>query len=96
MKARLVRIGNSYGIHLPKKLLQEAQLEDEVELGPSLPYPDFKNGQVAHRLGRSCPTYAGTGRRSPHRPTNTDSIRQGGMEANTRWSQTDSNKQIVR
>ena len=36
MKARLVRISNSYGIHLPKTLLQEAQLEDEVELGPSL------------------------------------------------------------
>ncbi len=32
MKAHIVRIGNSKGIRLPKTLLQEAQLEDEVEL----------------------------------------------------------------
>ena len=32
MKARLVRIGNSRGIRLPKAVLAEAQLEDEVEL----------------------------------------------------------------
>ena len=32
MKAHIVRIGNSRGIRLPKTLLQEAQLDDEVEL----------------------------------------------------------------
>jgi antitoxin MazE len=32
VKAHIVRIGNSKGIRLPKVLLQEAQLEDEVEL----------------------------------------------------------------
>jgi antitoxin MazE len=32
MKAHIVRIGNSRGIRLPKTLLQESQLEDEVEL----------------------------------------------------------------
>ena len=32
MKARLVQIGNSRGIRLPKAVLAEAQLEDEVEL----------------------------------------------------------------
>jgi len=32
MKAHIVRIGNSHGIRLPKTLLQEAQLDDEVEL----------------------------------------------------------------
>ena len=32
MKAHIVRIGNSKGIRLPKMLLQEAQLEDEVDL----------------------------------------------------------------
>jgi antitoxin MazE len=32
MKAHIVRIGNSRGVRLPKTLLQEAQLEDEVEL----------------------------------------------------------------
>lgn len=32
MKARIVQIGNSRGIRLPKLLLEEAQLSDEVEL----------------------------------------------------------------
>ncbi len=32
MKTRIVRIGNSRGIRLPKVLLEEAQLTDEVEL----------------------------------------------------------------
>lgn len=32
MKAHIVRIGNSRGIRLPKVLLEEAQLSDEVEL----------------------------------------------------------------
>ncbi len=32
MKAQIVRIGNSRGIRLPKVLIEEAQLEDEVEL----------------------------------------------------------------
>ena len=32
MKAHIVQIGNSRGIRIPKTLLQEAQLEDEVEL----------------------------------------------------------------
>jgi antitoxin MazE len=32
MKARLVQIGNSRGIRLPKPLIEEAGLGDEVEL----------------------------------------------------------------
>lgn len=32
MKARLVRIGNSRGVRLPKPLIEEAGLEDEVEV----------------------------------------------------------------
>lgn len=32
MKARIVRIGNSRGVRLPKVLLEEAQLADEIEL----------------------------------------------------------------
>lgn len=32
MKARIVRIGNSRGVRIPKPLLDEAQLGDEVEL----------------------------------------------------------------
>jgi antitoxin MazE len=32
MKARLVRIGNSRGIRLPKAVISQAALEDEVEL----------------------------------------------------------------
>src|SRR5256885_15601787 len=36
MKARLVQIGNSRGIRLPKAVLAEAHLEDEVELKAEL------------------------------------------------------------
>jgi len=32
MKTRLVQIGNSKGIRLPKTVLAEAQLQDDVEL----------------------------------------------------------------
>ena len=32
MKSRIVQIGNSRGIRLPKVLLEEAQLAEEVEL----------------------------------------------------------------
>ncbi len=32
MKARLVRIGNSRGVRLPKPLIEEAGLTDEVEV----------------------------------------------------------------
>lgn len=32
MKTRIVRIGNSRGVRIPKPLLEQAGLEDEVEL----------------------------------------------------------------
>lgn len=32
MKARLIRIGNSRGVRLPKPLIEQAGLEDDVEL----------------------------------------------------------------
>ncbi|MGQ0643214.1 MAG: AbrB/MazE/SpoVT family DNA-binding domain-containing protein [Gemmatimonadaceae bacterium] len=32
MRSRIVRIGNSQGIRIPKPLLEQAGLEDEVEL----------------------------------------------------------------
>jgi antitoxin MazE len=32
MKARIVRVGNSRGIRLPKPLLEESGLDDEVEI----------------------------------------------------------------
>ncbi len=32
LKAKIVRIGNSRGIRIPKPLLEQAGLEDEVEL----------------------------------------------------------------
>ncbi|HEY5604445.1 MAG TPA: AbrB/MazE/SpoVT family DNA-binding domain-containing protein [Gammaproteobacteria bacterium] len=32
MKAKLIKIGNSKGIRLPKSILDQCQLEDEVEL----------------------------------------------------------------
>jgi antitoxin component of MazEF toxin-antitoxin module len=33
MKSRLVRIGNSRGVRLPKAIIAQAGLTDEVELG---------------------------------------------------------------
>jgi antitoxin MazE len=33
MKTRLVRIGNSRGVRLPKAIIAQARLGDEVELG---------------------------------------------------------------
>ena len=36
MKTRIVQIGNSRGIRLPKVLIEEAQLEEEVELAAEL------------------------------------------------------------
>jgi antitoxin MazE len=35
MKTRLVRIGNSRGIRIPKPLIEQAGLEDEVVLRPT-------------------------------------------------------------
>lgn len=32
MKAKLVRIGNSRGVRLPKPVIEQAQLTDEVEV----------------------------------------------------------------
>lgn len=32
MKARIIRVGNSRGVRLPKPLLEEAGLPDEVEI----------------------------------------------------------------
>jgi len=32
MKSRIVQIGNSRGVRLPKVLIEEAQLDEEVEL----------------------------------------------------------------
>ena len=44
MKTRIVQIGNSRGIRLPKVLLEEAQLTDEVEL-------DAEPGRIVIRRG---------------------------------------------
>jgi len=44
MKSRIVQIGNSRGIRLPKVLLEEAQLTDEVEL-------DAEPGRIVIRRG---------------------------------------------
>ncbi len=45
MKSRIVQIGNSQGVRLPKVLLEEAQLADEVEL-------EAEPGRIVIRRGR--------------------------------------------
>jgi antitoxin MazE len=42
MKARIVRIGNSQGIRIPKPLLEQSGLRDEVEL-------EVQDGQITIR-----------------------------------------------
>ena len=44
MKSRIIQIGNSRGIRLPKVLLEQAQLADEVEL-------DAEPGRIVIRRG---------------------------------------------
>ena len=44
MKSRIVQIGNSRGIRLPKILLEEARLSDEVEL-------EAEPGRIVIRTG---------------------------------------------
>lgn len=44
MKSRIVQIGNSRGLRLPKVLLEQAQLSDEVEL-------DAEPGRIVIRRG---------------------------------------------
>ena len=46
MKARIVRIGNSRGVRLPKALIEQAGLDEEVEL-------DVREGEIIiSRAGR--------------------------------------------
>ncbi len=46
MKAKIVRIGNSRGIRLPKLLIEQAGLDDEVEL-------EIRDGKIViSRVGR--------------------------------------------
>ena len=59
MKARLVRIGNSRGIRLPKPVIEQAGLSEEVELRVRhgsitiLPKAGLRSGwaEAAERLG---------------------------------------------
>ena len=60
MKARLVRIGNSRGVRLPKPLIEEAGLSDEVEVRvrdgavviTSFSRPRTGWAEAARRMGR--------------------------------------------
>ena len=46
MKARLVKIGNSRGIRLPKAIIEQAGIEDEVEL-------EAQKGRIVIRAKRN-------------------------------------------
>ena len=46
MKAKIVKIGNSQGIRIPKVILEQSGLQDEVEL-------EVKNNQLIIRPKRS-------------------------------------------
>ena len=54
MKARIVRIGNSRGVRLPKPLIEEARLSEEVEiLARDGAIVDLVGVAAASRLGCS-------------------------------------------
>jgi antitoxin MazE len=57
MRAKLVQIGNSRGVRLPKPLLQEAGLTDEVEIRAR------KGAIVIERVGRPRVGWAAAARR---------------------------------
>ena len=57
MKSRLVQIGNSRGVRLPKPLLEEAGLTDEVEIRAR------KGAIVIERVGRPREGWAEAARR---------------------------------
>ena len=81
MKTRLVQIGNSRGIRLPKTVLAEAQLEDEgrAESGARMHHNTvFEIAEDG--LGRGGPKNEGARRRSPDRARGVREIRPGGME----------------
>ena len=61
MKSRIVRIGNSRGVRLPKVLLEQAQLADEVEL-------EAEPGRIVIRRGsRPRAGWAAAARKMPER-----------------------------
>lgn len=61
MKSRIVQIGNSRGIRLPKVLIEEAQLEEDVEL-------EAEPGRIVIRRGsRPRAGWAATARRMRER-----------------------------
>ncbi|MEX0874580.1 MAG: AbrB/MazE/SpoVT family DNA-binding domain-containing protein [Actinomycetota bacterium] len=45
MRAKLVRIGNSRGVRLPKALIQQAELGEEVEL-------ELRDGEIVIKRAR--------------------------------------------
>ena len=54
MKTRLVQIGNSKGIRLPKTVLAEAQLQDDVELQAEPGRIVIRSAKRPRDAGRLC------------------------------------------
>ena len=68
MKTRIVRIGNSQGIRIPKPLLEQTGLRDEVEVSVAGRCTDHPAGQEAPgRLARRLPGDGPPRRRRPAR-----------------------------
>ena len=62
MKARLVRIGNSRGVRLPKPLIEEAGLTEDVEL-------QVQEGQIIiSRVSHVCEGVGSSGREACNQP----------------------------
>jgi antitoxin MazE len=79
MKARIVRIGNSQGIRIPKPLILQAGLKGEVELEVE------DNRLVISRTGRPRVRWAEAFRRMGERGD--DSLLDGDVVTASRWDE---------
>lgn len=62
LRTRVVKIGNSQGIRIPKLLLEQFNLKDEVELLLKDDMLVMRGQSSPRRMGRAMPAHGGAGR----------------------------------
>lgn len=72
MRARIIRIGNSRGLRIPKPILDQAGLEDEVELTVDGDRLVIQRSQPPRTGWAAAATAAGGKSALPHLPTRFD------------------------
>lgn len=77
MKLRLVRIGNSRGVRIPKAVLEQCQLDDEMDL-------EVRGRELILRA-RPAPRQGWEAAFSSMAAHHDDRLLDGGLGAQTRW-----------